>query len=153
MITNRRRFGLIVLVTFSFCFSFAAQSQGPEEREVTLTGIVAVPGSKAIDAQLMPIAAQLRKLLPGHGFMLLESRSARLATGNSFKCDFKNGYLAESELVDWGDPNGKVQIRFTLSFKGTAQLTTVVVTPPNQLSFCDKKLADGSRLLVAIGAR
>ena len=130
-----------------------ARAQGPDERQVTVFGVIAVPGSTIIDPKLETIAPQLRRLLPGHGFTLLESRSHRLAMGQTITCDMKNGFVAESRMTQWIDPNGKVQLRFTLSYMGIPQLSTVVVTPPNQLSFCDKALPDGSRLLIGIGAR
>jgi hypothetical protein len=40
-----------------------------------------------------------------------------------------------------------------LDHAGAAQLSTDVLTPPNQLFFCDKSFPDNSRLLIGIGAR
>ena len=50
-------------------------------RQVTLFAVIAVPGSNAIDPKLAGIELQLRKLLPGHGFKLLDVRSKRLHAG------------------------------------------------------------------------
>lgn len=152
MLKRREAFAL-VLAWSSLFHVLPSRAQTPAERQVTLFGIIAVPGSNAIDPKLETIAPQLRKLLPGYGFKLLETRSERLATGGTIKCDMKNGFVAQSQLTQWVDPNGKVQLRFTLNYMGIPHLTTVVISPPNQLSFCEKRLPDGSRLLVGIGAR
>src|SRR5436309_744490 len=129
------------------------QAQVPESRQVTLFGIVATPGNPTIDPDLASVAAQLRKLLPGHGFKLLGAKSERLTAGESFACDLGNGFVAETELVHVRDRNGKVQLRFELELNKEPQLATTVTTPPNQLFFCDKKLPNGSRLVIGVGAR
>lgn len=133
--------------------STRAPAQDALSRQVTLFGIVATPGSTRIDEKLESIGPQLRKLLPGHGFELLEVQSKRLVPGQSVSCTKLNGFGAETRLLDALDPNGKVQLQFALGQGGQLQMTTVVSTPPNQLFFIDKLQANGSRLIIGIGAR
>ena len=122
-------------------------------RQVTLFGIVATPNSTLIDPKLARIETQLRKLLPNHGFKLLDVQSKRLSAGQTLSASLGNGFVAETELIQPLDPNGKVQLRCGLAWNQVTQFETLVSTPPNQLFFCDKMLVDGSRLLVGIGAR
>jgi hypothetical protein len=122
-------------------------------RQVTLFGIVATPHSRTMDRRLKAIEPQLRKLLPGYGFKLLDVQSKRLAPGESVVSDFKNGFVVETELTGVLDANGKVQLSTGLWFQGELQNMTMVATPPNQLFFLDKGLDNGSRLLIGIGAR
>jgi ABC-type phosphate transport system substrate-binding protein len=143
---------VLVLLTTTVPPSIAVAQDLPS-RQVTLFGVLATPGSTTIDPQLKSIAPQLRKLLPGHGFKLLEVQSKRLGVGQSVACDKLNQYSAEAGLLDPLDDNGKVQIRFALGYQGQMQAATIVTTPPNQLFFFDKVLEDGSRLLIGIGAR
>jgi len=121
--------------------------------QVTLFAIVATPGSNAIDPKLTAIASQLRKLLPNHGFQLLDVQSKRLSPGESVRCDLGSGLTAATALVRPLDENGKVQLRCLLALNGTPQFDTLVATPPNQLFFCDRMRDDGSRLLLGVGAR
>src|SRR5207245_5360745 len=64
------------------------------------------------------------------------------------------GFVAELTLLNPTDTNGKVQLRFALGTKtpGSAdgqgvamESATIVATPPNQLTFFDKKLPDGAK--------
>jgi hypothetical protein len=121
--------------------------------QVTLFAIVAKPGSNAIDPKLAKIAPQLRKLLPGHGFKLLDVQSKSLGTGESVRCELGGGLIASTALVRPLNENGKVELRCLLSQNGIAQFDTLVATPPNQLFFCDRMRDDGTRLLIGVGAR
>jgi len=140
-----------------------AVAQDLPSRQVTLFGILATPSSTAVDPQLKTIAPQLRQLLPGHGFKLLEVQSKRLTIGESVSCSKLSGFVAETSLLNPLDTNGKVELHFALGEKvaqgspGTQnvqmQAATIVVTPPNQLSFFEKQFPDGSRLLIGMAAR
>src|SRR5262249_14641031 len=121
--------------------------------QVTLFAVVATPGSNAVDPKLAAIAPQLRKLLPNHGFRLLDAQSKRLSTGESVRCELGDGLIAATALVRPLDENGKVQLRCQLAQNGTPQFDTLVATPRNQLFFCDRMRDDGSRLLLGVGAR
>ena len=48
-----------------------------EARQVTVFGVIATPGSKTADSNLATIKTQLDKLLPKHGFKLLDAQSKR----------------------------------------------------------------------------
>lgn len=127
---------------------------GPPSRQVTLFAVVADPNNTAIDPKLKPIEAQLKRLLPRHGFRLLDSRSQRLATNGEIQCKIDNTLAAKAELVDPLDANGKMEFCFSLVTPGGGNLvSTIVSVPPNQLCFYDKALPDGSRLLIGIGGR
>ena len=65
----------------------------------------------------------------------------------------EDGFTASARLVEPLDENGKVQIRCEVLSDEVVVLETMVTTPPNQLFFCEKKLDNGSRLLVGVGAR
>lgn len=124
-----------------------------EARQVTLFGVIASPSDQAVDPKLARVEGQLRKLLPKHGFKLLDAQSKRLTTGQSVGCDLASGYTATATLTQTSDDNGKVQIRCNFLKKDAVQLETLVTTPPNQLFFCEKTLPDGTRFLVGVGAR
>jgi hypothetical protein len=131
-----------------------ARSQaGAPARQVTLFGIVATPNATAVDPKLRSIAPQLRRLLPNHGFKLLDVQSKRLVVGRTVTCNLGDGYTAATTLVQPLDEDGKVQLRCEIGLNDVPQLATVVATPPNQLFFCDKMLNNGSRLLIGVGAR
>jgi hypothetical protein len=130
-----------------------ALAQDLPSRQVTLFGILATPGSTTIDPQLKNMAPQLRKLLPGYGFKLLQVESKRLAVTQTVACEKLNQWSVETTLLDALDDNGKVQLRLALGYQGQLQMATIVSTPPNQLFFFDKALDDGSHLLIGIGAR
>jgi hypothetical protein len=122
-------------------------------RQVTLFAIIATPGASELDPKLAGIEGQLRKLLPGHGFKLLDVRSRRLITGESVRCGLGNGWAASAELVAPLDANGKVELRCVLVQNADAQFDTLVATPPNQLFFCDRMMGNGQRVLIGVGAR
>ncbi|MGE3820995.1 MAG: hypothetical protein AB7I30_16405 [Isosphaeraceae bacterium] len=123
-----------------------------EARQVTLFGVLATPGG-TLDPQLATLQPQLGKLLPGYGFRLLGAESKRLTEGQSLTCPLGDGFSAGTTLLRPLDENGKVQLRVSVFQNQAAQLETLVHTPANQLFFCDKVFADGSRLLIGIGAR
>ena len=146
--------GVVFGTVFLFLGRSPAQMVNRPARQVTLFGIVADPNNQRIDRKLEKIAPQLRSLLPGHGFKLLEVQSKRLAPGQKMSCDFKaNGFSATTTMVEPLDPNGKVQLRVGLYQNEGLQFETFVNTPPNQLFFCDKLFSDGSRLLIGVAAR
>ena len=65
-------------------------------RQVTVFAIVATPGAKTVDSKLSRIKTQLDKLMPQHGFKLLDVQSKRIVTGESVTCDLRNGYTAQT---------------------------------------------------------
>ena len=62
-----------------------------EARQVTVFGVIATPGSKTADTNLATIKTQLDKLLPKHGFKLLDVQSKPIVAGESVTCDLRNG--------------------------------------------------------------
>lgn len=146
--------GAVALVMLLGFGGSRSSAQPPRTtRQVTVFGIVAVPGTTTIDPKLKLVAPQLRKLLPNHGFRLLDVKSKRLAAGETVSCELGAGTAASATLILPLDDNGKVQVRCALVQNGAPQSATVVATPPNQLFFCDKQRDDGTRLLIGIGAR
>jgi hypothetical protein len=162
---RRLALGALLVTALAGLLRFAAPSslaQDITSRQVTLFGILATPGKTTVDKDLKSIEPQLRQLLPGHGFKLLEVQSKRLVPGQTVVCTKLGGFVAELGLIAPIDPNGKVQLRYALGAKvpGNSesqdlemQAATIVSTPPNQLSFFDKELAGGSRLIIGMGAR
>jgi hypothetical protein len=124
-----------------------------EARQVTVFGVIATPGTKTADLNLARIKTQLDKLLPKHGFRLLDVQSKRIVAGESVTCDLSNGYTVAMSLVQPVDENGKVQLRCELFQDQASQFSTLVKTPLNQLFFCQRALQDGSQLLIGVGAR
>jgi hypothetical protein len=123
-------------------------------RQVTVFAIIASPGSKSVDSKLAGVKAQLIRLLPDHGFKLLDAQSKRIAAGESVVCDLGRGFTAETSLVRPADENGKVQFRCELYRDRTLQFSATVRAPLNQLFFCERPLLDdGSKLLLGVGAR
>lgn len=131
----------------------AAARQMIDSRQVTLFGLIATPNSNVMDPKLKPIAPQLRKLFPNHGFKLVGVENKRLSVGQVLTCNLGQGFMAGTELVDPLDLSGKVQLKFQLDYNHQPQIATMVTTPPNQLFFADKILPDGTRLVLGIGAR
>jgi hypothetical protein len=125
-----------------------------EPRQVTVLAILATPGSKAIDSKLAALKPQLSRLLPDHGFKLLDVQSKRIIAGESVTCDLGHGYTAKTALVRSVPDNGKVGLSCELFLDRAVQFSAKVKTPPNQLFFCERPfLDDGSRLLIGVGAR
>ncbi|MFO0889013.1 MAG: hypothetical protein U0790_07675 [Isosphaeraceae bacterium] len=128
-------------------------SAGPSERQVTAFAILAIPESSELDPRLVAVQKQLRKVLPGHGFRLIEVQSKRIEKGKSIVCDLGAGYRAETVLVSPLDEDGKVQFRCNLSRKGSKEFSTLVRSPLNQLFFYERLLEQGTRVLIGVGAR
>ena len=120
---------------------------------MTVFAILATNDPAAIDPRLASVDSQLRKVLPGHGFKLLDVESKRIEATQSVTCDLGNGYKAETVLVRPLDENGKVQLRCNLSQQGIKEFSTLVKTPINQLFFYERSLKDGTRVLIGVGAR
>lgn len=144
--------GLLAALVLGVGIEVRAQESGPA-RQVTVFGIVAVPNQAMMDPKLKAIAPQLRRLLPNHGFKLLDVQSKRLTAGQTVSCKLGGGAAAATTLMMPLDDNGKVQLRCELLQNEVSQVATMVATPPNQLFFCDKARPDGSRILIGIGAR
>jgi hypothetical protein len=125
-----------------------------EARQVTVFGVIATPEGKTPESsKLANIKAQLDKLLPKHGFKLLDARSKPIEAGESVTCELGDGYSVVTSLVEMVDENGKVQLRCELFKDEIRQFSALVKTPPNQLFFCQRPLQSGSQLLIGIGAR
>jgi hypothetical protein len=122
-------------------------------RQVTLFGVLATPGQAKDDAKLKDVLPQLRTLLPGHSFKLLKVESKRMVAGDVIPCDLSSGFVASSRLISPLDANGKVQLQFDLSVQGLSQFQTIVTTPPNQISYINRVLPNGERLIIGLGAR
>jgi hypothetical protein len=122
-------------------------------RQVTVFAISASPVGKTIDPRLSSIKGQLKKLIPQHGFTLLDAQSKRIGVGDSVACQLKDGHRAEAFLVEPVDEEGKVQVRCELLRDDVRESSTLVRTPVNQLFFLEQLLPDHSRLLVGVGAR
>jgi len=132
-----------------------SKSQASENvaRHVTVFAILATPGVKSVDSKLSSIKSQLDKLVPRHGFKLLDVQTKQIVTGESVACDLRNGYTTQVSLVGPVDENGKVEFRCELFLNQEREFSTLVKTPLNQLFFYERKLKDGSRLLIGVGAR
>ncbi len=124
-----------------------------DDMQVTVFAIVATPGSKQVDSKLSTIKTQLDKLMPQHGFKLLDVQSKRIVSGESVACDLRNGYTTQISLVGPVDENGKAPLRCELFLNQHREFSTLVKTPLNQLFFCEQQIQDGSRLLIGVGAR
>lgn len=131
-----------------------ASWQGAPARQLVVFGVLATPGSSAMDAKITPVVgAQLRRALPNHGFKLISIKRESVLAGQSVVCDLGDGFVSSAQLLNPLDVNGKVQMRYDLSLFGGSQFQTVVVTPPDQFNFFDKILPNNSHLLVGVGAR
>ena len=122
-------------------------------RQVTVFAVIASPDDPSVDPKLKKVLPQLRKLLPKHGFRLLDVKSKRLKSNQSIVCDLGDGYRSTTTLTEPSDEDGKVKLRCSVLLNDVPLLESNVTTPANQLFFCDKALDDGTRLLVGIGAR
>jgi len=128
---------------------------GPEvARQVTVFAIIATPGTRSVDSKLTSIQGQLNRLLPQHGFKLLDAQSGRVVAGESVDSDLGHGYRVETSLVQPVDENGKVKLRCELFLDRSLQFSATVKAPLNQLFFCERPfLDDGSKLLLGVGVR
>ena len=152
----RSRIALFALMASLMALAIATPALGQElpSRQVVMFGVVATPGSTAMDPKISPtVAARLRRALPNHGFKLIKIQSDRVSQGGSLHLELGGGFLGTAQLLNPSDPNGKVQMRFELTFQGLSQFQTIVATPADQFNFFDKMLPDNSRLLIGVGAR
>lgn len=132
----------------------SAAWQGAPARQMVVFGVEATPGSTQMDPKIAPVVqAQLRQLLPNHGFRMIKIKSDRVAASGTVKCDLGDGFIATSRLLKPLDANGKIQMHFELMHREISQFQTIVATPPDQFNFFDKNLPNGNRLLVGVGAR
>ena len=128
--------------------------QGPPARQVVVFGVMATPGGTEMDRKIAPVVqAQLRKLLPDHGFRLIKIKSERLSANGQVKCDLGGDFAANARLIKPTDPNGKILMQVELMYQEESQFQTTVTTPPDQFNFFDKSLDDGNHLLIGVGAR
>ena len=150
-------FGSLVLGLWGLRVSRAEENADPNReivRQVTVFAIRAIPGSEVVDANLATIQPQLNRLLPNHGFKLLDAQSARIVADESVECELGHGYTTEITLVRPIDEDGKVQLRCELSLDRELQFSAAVRTPIDQLFFCERPfLTDGSKLLIGVGVR
>lgn len=170
MAVTRQRSGRLVIELVAIALAFSGFVSGlcglhvsyadmdvkradDEARQLTVFGVIATPGGKTTDTNLASIKTQLDKLLPKHGFKLLDAQSKRIVSGEAVTCDLRNGHTLVASLVQPVDENGKVQIRCELFRNHKSEFSTVVKTPPNQLFFCQRALQDGSQLLIGVGVR
>jgi hypothetical protein len=154
-VLNRALFLIGSLLVLIPALALRARGQVPDApaRQVTLFGVIASPFDPRIDPKLAKIAPQLRKLLPGHGFRLLDVQSKRLTASQSVTCNLEDGFTAAATLIQPVDENGKVRLRCAVLQKEVVALESLVTTPANQLFFCDKLLPNATRMLIGIGAR
>ena len=151
-----RRSALLTLALLAACSIGLPSTSGqePAGRQVVMFGVLATPGSTAMDSKIPPVvAARLRRTLPGHGFRLVKVKSERVVAGGSLTVDLGGGFATKAQLITPLDANGKVQMRFGLSLDGAMQFQSVVTTPADQFNFFDKMLPDDSHLLIGVGAR
>jgi hypothetical protein len=122
-----------VVVPPSPSLSIAAPSLA-SARQVTVFAIRALPGESRIDPRLSNVKAQLRKVLPDHGFELLEVQSGALDPGETLTCDLGRGWRAETTLEPpSADDFGRVRLRCELIDGDRPRFSTRVDAPENQL--------------------
>ena len=154
MTPRRRQIALLALLLACLVSMTPARALAQDGRQVVMFGVLATPGSQAMDPKIPPVvAAQLRRTLPGHGFKLIKVKSGRVSVGQPVALELGDGFVSTAELINRLDPNGKVQMRFDLSRDGASQFQSIVTTPADQFNFFDKMLPDDSRLLIGVGAR
>ena len=128
--------------------------QGAPARQVVVFGVEATPGSTQMDPKIAPVVqSQLRRLLPDHGFRMIQIKGDRVVANGTVKCDLGAGFTASARLIKPIDPNGKILMNFELMHQEISQFQTNVITPADQFNFFDKALPNGNRLLVGVGAR
>jgi hypothetical protein len=149
--------GVLGLVAFALRPTHAEGEADPYRdviRHVTVFAIQATPDGKSVDGRLSGIQKHLGRLMPKHGFKLLDAQTARIVAGEAIECKLTDGYTVETTLVRPIDDDGKVQLRCELFLEGERQFSANVRTPLNQLFFCERPyLTDGSKLLIGVAAR
>lgn len=143
----------VVMGCASLSKAFAQDVEDGPARQVTVFAVIASPDDLTVDPKLKKVLPQLRKLLPNHGFRLLDVKSKRLTGGQAIACDLGDGYKSNTTLLEPSDADGKVKLRCSVLLNDLPLLESNVTTPANQLFFCDKALENGTRLLIGIGAR
>jgi len=122
--------------------------------QVTIFAIRALAGVSTIDPRLSIVRAQLRKVLPDHGFELIESKSGRLVPGESLTCDLGRGWRARTTLaIPSPDDFGRVRLRCEWLEGDEIRSSTDVDAPVNQLFFYERDLGEGVQVLIGVGAR
>ena len=124
-----------------------------DARQVTVFAIRATSDAGRIDSRLTSVRVQLRKMLPDHGFHLIEARSQRLGPGETLVCDLGDGREAQTTLVPHADDQDRVQFRCQLIDGDAPVFSTLVDAPENQLFFYERTLRDGTLVLIGVGAR
>jgi hypothetical protein len=123
-------------------------------RQITVFAVLATRNAPTVDPRLSSnVKGQLHKILPEHGFKLLDVQSKHVEVNQALTCDLGGGYTAGTVLVKSLDENGKVQLRCNVALDKVPQFTTLVKTPVNQLFFYERSLKNGSRMLIGVGAR
>jgi hypothetical protein len=134
----------------------SGRSKGGEStgRQVTVFAILATRNAPTVDPRLTSnVKAQLRSILPDHGFKLLDVQSKNVEVNQVLTCDLGGGYTTETVLVKSLDENGKVQLRCKVAHDKVPEFTRLVKTPVNQLFFYERSLKNGSRVLIGVGVR
>lgn len=129
------------------------ESTAADARQVTVFAILATPTPGEVDPRLSSVRVQLRKMLPDHGFQLIEARGGRLAPGETLTCDLGAGREAQTTLISHADDEDRVQFLCRLIDGDAPPFSTRVDTPENQLFFYQRPLRDGSLVLIGVGAR
>lgn len=122
-------------------------------RQVTVFAIRATDDAGSVDPRLSSVRVQLRKMLPDHGFQLIEARSQRLGPGETLTCDLGEGREAQTTLIAHAEDGDRVQFQCRLIDGDAPVYSTLVDTPENQLFFYERSLSDGTLVLIGVGAR
>lgn len=122
-------------------------------RQVTVFAIRATDDAGSVDPRLSSVRVQLRKMLPDHGFQLIEARSQRLGPGETLTCDLGEGREAQTTLIAHAEDADRVQFQCRLVDGDAPVYSTVVDAPENQLFFYERSLSDGTLVLIGVGAR
>lgn len=122
-------------------------------RQVTVFAIRATDAPGSVDPRLSTVRVQLRKMLPNHGFQLIEARSQRLGPGETLTCDLGEGREAQTTLVAHPEDGDRVQFQCRLIDGGAPVYSNLVDAPENQLFFYERALSDGTLVLIGVGAR
>lgn len=122
-------------------------------RQVTVFAIRATDDAGSVDPRLSSVRVQLRRMLPDHGFQLIEARSQRLGPGETLICDLGEGREAQTTLVTHLEDADRVQFQCRLIDGDAPVYSTLVDAPENQLFFYERSLSDGTLVLIGVGAR
>jgi len=131
----------------------ADEADSADARQVTVFAIRATPTPGEVDPRLSSVRVQLRKMLPDHGFQLIEARSRGLVPGETLTCDLGDGREALTTLVSHAEDGDRVQLHCRLIDGDAPPFSTLVDAPENQLFFYERTLRDGTLVLIGVGAR